>query len=506
MKRVVLIGAGIGGLATAAVLAKSGYDVTVLEAHVYPGGCAGTFYHQGYRFDAGATLAGGFYPSGPMDVVAKEAGISGWAGILDELAMAVHMPSGQVVRRWSDERSLEESKAVFGDQVEMFWRWQQKTADALWNLALRLPSWPPKGLEQISRLAFTGLSWIQQDPVGRLSPVLFADIIRPVTYHLRGLPEAFRLFVDGQLLISAQTTSEQANALYGASALDLPRRGVMHFQGGIGTIAETLAHSVEQNKGRVIYRQEVKRIIFENDKPVAVEGKRKERFDADIVVCNLTPWNIAQLTEDSGWDRMKWFSDRSEHFSVFDSGWGAFTAYIGFDGSIVPKDFPLHQQKIFGEPLGEGNSIFMSLSPEWDVSRAPSGHRTLTISTHTRLEPWWRLFSDDPARYEQKKEAFLQEIICKVEQILPQLTNAIHLALPGTPVTFQRFTRRKAGWVGGFPQKDLFQAWPARLAPGLWMVGDSIFPGQSIAAVALGGVRIAKEIKSSDNIERMQPI
>ena len=36
----------------------------MLEAHVYPGGCAGTFYHQGYRFDAGATLAGGFYPDG----------------------------------------------------------------------------------------------------------------------------------------------------------------------------------------------------------------------------------------------------------------------------------------------------------------------------------------------------------------------------------------------------------------------------------------------------------
>ena len=59
-RQVVVIGAGIGGLTTAALLLKAGMQVTVLEAHVYPGGSAGTFFHKGYLFDAGATLAGGF--------------------------------------------------------------------------------------------------------------------------------------------------------------------------------------------------------------------------------------------------------------------------------------------------------------------------------------------------------------------------------------------------------------------------------------------------------------
>ena len=52
MTRAIIVGAGGGGLAAALELANSGFDVTVLESHIYAGGCAGTYYHKKYRFDA----------------------------------------------------------------------------------------------------------------------------------------------------------------------------------------------------------------------------------------------------------------------------------------------------------------------------------------------------------------------------------------------------------------------------------------------------------------------
>ena len=52
-KKVIVIGSGFGGLCSAAILAKEGYDVTVLEKNSHMGGRAMTFDAKGFRFDMG---------------------------------------------------------------------------------------------------------------------------------------------------------------------------------------------------------------------------------------------------------------------------------------------------------------------------------------------------------------------------------------------------------------------------------------------------------------------
>ena len=486
---VVVIGAGVGGLAAAAVMARAGVDVTVLEAHIYPGGCAGTFFHQGYRFDAGATVAAGFYPGGPMDRLRQSAGIHNWPARPAGQTMEVHLADGSRMVLSGGEERWEARRAAFGAHGEAFWRWQEQTADALWDLALRLPPWPPQSAAQGIALLQQGAAWMGS----RLSSdsrvtKLAADAFRPVAAHLRGAPERLRQFVDAQLLISAQATSQYANALYGAAALDLPRRGVVHLEGGMGTLAQCLVQSIRQNGGKVLYRQEATRIVTEHGRVAAVETGRGTSFPAALVVANLPPWNIARLAGEAAPAKLKSLSG----WPV--DGWAAFVVYAGIAGSAVPEGFPLHQQVVVREPLGEGNSIFLSISPGWDKTRAPDNQRAVTISTHTDLQRWWQLFENDREAYKARQAAYTAQILTAAERALPGITQAAGLVLPGTPVTFERFTRRVSGWVGGFPQINLFRTWGPRLGPDLWMVGDSIFPGQSTAAVALGGLRVAREI------------
>jgi phytoene dehydrogenase-like protein len=121
--------------------------------------------------------------------------------------------------------------------------------------------------------------------------------------------------------------------------------------------------------------------------------------------------------------------------------------------------------------------------------------RTATLSTHTAVAPWWQLRHTDKSAYHARRDAYAQRLLDAAEQAIPGLRRAIRLCLPGTPVTFAFYTKRPLGMVGGFPQTSLFNVrGPQTGIPNLWLVGDSIFPGQSTAGVTLGGMRVATAV------------
>ncbi len=280
----LVVGAGIGGLTTAALLLKAGHRVTVLEAHVYPGGCAGTFYHQGYRFDAGATLAGGFAPGGPHARVAELLDLQ-WPVRPVDPAWVVHLPE-QTITQWTNAECWRAERRRAFPNSENFWRIQERLAEIAWDTATRPFPWPPQSARDWVTLALA----LRPQVLGAV-PYMFSAVGSFVPDKDPG----FKSFLDAQLLISAQTTATYAQALYGSAALDLPRRGVNQVQGGIGGLARALAEWIRAHGGQLLYRQTVTRIRVEAGRAVSAQTDKGLCVECDAMVANLTPWALAEL-------------------------------------------------------------------------------------------------------------------------------------------------------------------------------------------------------------------
>jgi len=488
--RIIIIGAGVGGLTTAAWLAQSGYQVTVLEAQTYPGGSASTFSHKGYRFESGATIVGGFQPNGPHAIAGEKLGIT-WRVRQHDPAWVVHLPDRTLALTQDNHDVLEKFP-----KSEAFWREQSRIASIAWGLSAQGLPFPPADVAELFQLAKVGLLNFPRDL--QVIPFAFASVNQWARW--RGMTDdpAFIRFLDATLLISAQTTTPHVNALYGATAMDLARQGVYHIEGGIGSIAETLVDRIRELGGQVLYRRFVTRVHIENGKATGVyvkEGRKatKETFlPAEFVVANSTPWSLDNLLGEASPTALKREVARRPDTQ------GAFVLHLGVDNAKLPQGLPDHHQMIASleGAMGEGQTVFVSFSPTWDTSRAPEGMRAVTVSTHTKVNQWWQLINQDEGAYHAQKEAYTDRMINLIDQHITGFKSAVSLTMAGTPLTYEFYTLRHRGMVGGFPQTSLFKARSPRVGiPNVRLVGDSIFPGQSTAGVTLGAMRVAQDVE-----------
>ena len=111
---IVVVGAGIAGLTSAAILSKLGLSVTLIESHTQSGGCAGTFKRKRYIFDVGATQVAGFEEGGIhakifkfLDIPLPEASILNPACIVDLKDGSNPIPIWYDKNEWINEREMQ---------------------------------------------------------------------------------------------------------------------------------------------------------------------------------------------------------------------------------------------------------------------------------------------------------------------------------------------------------------------------------------------------------------
>lgn len=284
----IVIGAGIGGIATAARLAKNGYDVTVLEKNDTPGGRCNQIIYKGHRFDIGPTLF-----------------------LMPEVWEETFAALGEKMSDHLDLRRIDPTyKVHFDDGLQL-----ELTSD-IGKMQTQL--------EKVEKSAFTGfLGYITEGSkhykmsldkfVGRNFYNIFEYLSftnLPLIFQLKALAKHYantgRFFSDERL--KAAFTFQ--NMYLGLSPYDAPAtysllqytelaEGVWYPIGGMYATIEALVKIAEKLGVKFIYNAPVKKILTNKNKVLGVQLENGHPMVADIFVGNADlPYIYKELLSD----------------------------------------------------------------------------------------------------------------------------------------------------------------------------------------------------------------
>lgn len=366
----LIIGAGIGGIATAGRLARKGYEVTVLEKNETPGGRANQIMQDGHRFDIGPTLF-----------------------LMPEVWEETFAALGERMSDHLDLRRIDPTyKVHFEDGLQL-----ELTSD-IGRMQTQL--------EKIEKTAFTGfLNYIAEGArhykmslekfVGRNFYNIFEYLSLanlPLIFQLKALQKHHnntgRFFKDERL--KAAFTFQ--NMYLGLSPFDAPAtysllqytelaEGVWYPMGGMYAAIQALVSVAEKLGVNFVYNMPVKKIITADSRVEGVETADGKQWKADIFVGNADlPYIYKELLPDVR--ASKKLEELLYTCSTIMFYWGVDKEYnqIAHHNVFLGGDYKASFDRIFEDhTLPEMPSFYVHAPGRTDPAAAPSGEDTLYV-------------------------------------------------------------------------------------------------------------------------------
>jgi len=366
----LVIGAGIGGIATAARLAKNGYDVTVLEKEETPGGRSGQIIRDGHRFDIGPTLF-------LMPEVWEETFTALGEKMSDHLELQRIDPTYKV--HFDDGLQLELTSDIGAMQTQ---------------------------LEKVEKTAFTGfLNYIAEGSkhykmsiekfVGRNFYNIFEY------FSLRNLPLLFQLkaLKKHHANVSKYFKDERLKAAFtfqnmylGLSPYDAPAtysllqytelaEGVWYPSGGMYAGIQALVKIAEKLGVKFIYNAPVKKMKEEKGRIKSVITEDGREFTADIFIGNADlPYIYKELLPKNR--EAQKLENKLYTCSTIMFYWGVDKEYpqIGHHNVFLGGDYKASFDQIFNDhTLPDVPSFYVHAPSRTDKAAAPNGQDTLYV-------------------------------------------------------------------------------------------------------------------------------
>ncbi len=372
-KHAIVIGSGIGGITTAANLAKRGYKVTIFEKNAFPGGRCGCYEKDGHRFDIGATFL-------MMPGIYEEAFALLGKDMFEEMELFRVDPIYKV--KFSNQKQL-----VFSSDMAFMQKQFEELEKGSFDRFLKLMS---RGFHIYDRsMAMINRNYFSPFDISLLKyPFLlfkykaFHDHYKYISRYFRS--EELRAFFTFQNLYLGQNPYSSSGMYTFLPFMELSD-GVYFPKGGMHKVAETLLSIAEAYGVRLELKSPVLRIDVEGKRATGVTLKDGSFHPADLIVANADlPYVYRELLppgrKSKGLERKKY----SCAAIVFH--WGVDKVYpqLGQHTVFVSDKHRESCKTIFKDNgFAEDPSIYIHSPVRSDLSAAPVKQDSITAIVHT---------------------------------------------------------------------------------------------------------------------------
>lgn len=490
---VIVVGAGLGGMTAASLLAKRGLSVLMIEQQDKPGGACTSFKRDDHVYDVGAAMLYGFGKKGfrPFHFLLNE--LEEPIDILPHATLARMSFEGREIIFWPDlQQFIDELTELFPDEKEGLRAFYSDLYKMYENIVIKNEVIVPPS-EFSPR---QGLRRLISDPfsIMKMQKLLSTSTMDLLKKYFHS-PILFN-FYDKLCSVYAYTTAEETPAVLAATMfIDNHVGGVYYPAGGAQMLPNTIEKAFEREGGQVIYHHLVDEILIQNGQAYGVRLQDGTEILASRVIANATVWNIyghLVRPENIQPERLKWAQSLIPTFP-------SMTLYMVVDRKAIPENYYPWEIFIENRKVIDSSDLTLYINSLVDSSLCPSDE-LVVMAIAPNFCTWPH--ANEPAYhskdYEAQKQREAERMIEQIEQHIPGFRQHIRSVIIGTPTTIERYLLKNGGAVGG-PKNQIGQEMLKRLHArsewkNLYFCGDSTVMGTGAPAAVVSGVGAANVI------------
>lgn len=496
----IVIGSGIGGMTTAALLSKAGKKVLVLEQHYTAGGYTHSYSRNGYEWDVGVHYIGEVGdPESPMRKVFDfiSDGQLKWAKMDDNYDRFYF---GDEVYNCIAGREEFQTTLIeyFPEEREAITKYIKMLDDVNRFIPLKIMD------KLLPNLLATPFNFVKKYGLPSYFNKTTYDVLSGLTCN----PKLIAVLTGqhGDCGLPPKQSSFLIHSLIARHYLD----GAYYPEGGAWKIADAIIPVIQQSGGDLLTYASVKQIVINNGKAVGVEMADGHVIKAAKVISGAGVINTFEhllpeaVVKQHGYDKhLKTISSSKAHLGM----------YIGLKGSPselkLPKTnfwiFPHYDaDKAYEEFEADRHREFPAVYISFPAAKDPEWQRqhpeksTIEIVAPCPHE-WFKEWKDKPwgkrgDDYEELKDYFTQRMLEALYTKMPHLRGKVDYYETSTPLSTDHFSGYKKGELYGLDHDPnrFEQNWlrPKTSIPGLYLTGQDILTC-GVGGAMMGGVMSA---------------